>query len=185
MIISVYNFVHNFFTLIASFIWNIQVVNLYLHHQTISQNPTLTTMATKKPASKAKLMIETPAPKKVASRKMPIDEYIAKLTGGDDSDDDGDGEEKEGFGKIEMILRLWKKGYTRKEIVGAGFNKSTVYRQTGEYDKLNGGPVKSYYGLEAYEGRIQRVMRTKSLSRDKAADYIAELDAAVAETEKD
>lgn len=38
---------------------------------------------------------------------------------------------------IEQILTLHKAGKTRAEIVAAGFNKSTVARQVGEYEKKN------------------------------------------------
>ncbi len=40
-----------------------------------------------------------------------------------------------GSGKIEQILALHIAGKTNKEIVEAGFNKSTVNRQVGEYKK--------------------------------------------------
>lgn len=38
---------------------------------------------------------------------------------------------------IDQILALHKAGKSRAEIVAAGFNKSTVARQVGEYEKKN------------------------------------------------
>jgi len=38
-------------------------------------------------------------------------------------------------GKIGQILDLYKSGKTKKEIIAMGYNKSTVHRQTSEYDK--------------------------------------------------
>jgi hypothetical protein len=38
---------------------------------------------------------------------------------------------------IDQILTLHKAGKSRAEIVAAGFNKSTVARQVGEYEKKN------------------------------------------------
>lgn len=40
--------------------------------------------------------------------------------------------EKEGMGKVEQIVRLAKKNFTRAEIIEAGFNKNTVHRQVRE-----------------------------------------------------
>jgi len=45
---------------------------------------------------------------------------------------------KKEYGPVGQIVGLAKKGFTRKEIIEAGFNKSTVYRQVREYV----GPVK-------------------------------------------
>ena len=81
-------------------------------------------------------------------------------------------------GKIEAILALWIKGYTCKDIVSAGYNKSTVYRQVGDYEKMKKAPMMSYYGHELYEGRIQRLMSAKKISRDKAVEMIAKADLA-------
>lgn len=36
------------------------------------------------------------------------------------------------LGKIEKILKAAKRGYSKKEIIEAGFNKNTVYRQVRE-----------------------------------------------------
>lgn len=36
------------------------------------------------------------------------------------------------LGTIQKIIKLYKKGYSKLEIVAAGFNKNTVYRQTRE-----------------------------------------------------
>lgn len=35
---------------------------------------------------------------------------------------------------VVSIIALYKKGYSKLEIIAAGFNKNTVYRQTREYD---------------------------------------------------
>lgn len=40
-----------------------------------------------------------------------------------------------GTGSIKEILRLFKTGHTRKQIVELGFNRSTVNRQIAEYVK--------------------------------------------------
>lgn len=85
-----------------------------------------------------------------------------------------DGEET--GGKIAQILLLWAKNYTRKDIVKAGFNRSTVYRQVAEFEKMKKAPVMSYFGHDMYEGRIQRVMATKKMSRDAAVKFIASKD---------
>jgi hypothetical protein len=42
------------------------------------------------------------------------------------------------YGPVGIIVGLAKKGFSRQEIIAAGFNKSTVYRQVREYV----GPVK-------------------------------------------
>lgn len=39
---------------------------------------------------------------------------------------------KEGLGAVASIVKLYKKGFSKKEIIEAGFNKSTVYRQARE-----------------------------------------------------
>ena len=39
---------------------------------------------------------------------------------------------KEGLGAVASIVKLYKKGFSKKEIIEAGFNKSTVYRQVRE-----------------------------------------------------
>lgn len=36
------------------------------------------------------------------------------------------------LGLVEQIVRAARKGFTRKEIIDAGFNKNTVYRQVRE-----------------------------------------------------
>ncbi len=52
----------------------------------------------------------------------------------------------EGKGVIEMILDLWNSGMTRPQIIKAGYNKSTVQRQVGEYinkQKAAGQPIQA------------------------------------------
>jgi hypothetical protein len=41
-------------------------------------------------------------------------------------------------GIVKQIIALYKKGKTQKEIIAAGFNKSTVYRQVLVYRTQNG-----------------------------------------------
>lgn len=47
----------------------------------------------------------------------------------------GDAAPLEGEGKIEAIIRLHQQGYSNAQIIEAGYNKSTVGRQVGEYKK--------------------------------------------------
>lgn len=44
-----------------------------------------------------------------------------------------------GGNKIQQIIALHKAGKSNKEIIEAGYNKSTVARQVSEYKKKNGG----------------------------------------------
>ena len=74
--------------------------------------------------------------------------------------------------KIETILALHVKGYTNKEIIEAGFNKSTVYRQVGEYKKLKRGPIKTYMGFPVFEARVERVMKARKMTREEAVEHI-------------
>lgn len=41
----------------------------------------------------------------------------------------------EGVGKVAAILRLHEAGHSNDQIIAAGYNKSTVYRQVSEYKK--------------------------------------------------
>jgi len=41
-------------------------------------------------------------------------------------------------GKIKKIIALYKKGYPRTDIIEAGFNRNTVYRQTRDYETGSG-----------------------------------------------
>jgi hypothetical protein len=41
-----------------------------------------------------------------------------------------------GVGKIAQIMQLYTNGFTQAQIVAYGFNRSTVYRQTGILNKL-------------------------------------------------
>jgi hypothetical protein len=105
--------------------------------------------------------------------KKPIDQFFAELDG---QEDDGEGDAAdaadEGHGKIWHILKAYIAGYERKDIVAYGYNPSTVYRQTGEYDKLRKAPATHYQGFEVFESRVQRIMRAKKLDRKKAVEYI-------------
>jgi len=123
----------------------------------------------------AKLIVEQPVKNKFASKKrISIEEFLARQADRDaENVDDEDGE---GSGKIVTILRLWREGYTRSEIVKAGFNRSTVYRQVGDFERWRTAPQTHYMGFELYEARILRVMKKKGMTRDEAAQYIADQD---------
>lgn len=100
-------------------------------------------------------------------------EKVLGFEDGEDGEPEGD---EESTGKIANILRLWVKGFTRKDIVAFGFNRSTVYRQVGELEKYKKAPALQYFGHDLFEARIQRVMKAKSLSRSKAVDFITDQD---------
>lgn len=87
-------------------------------------------------------------------------------------DIDSEDEDEEPGGKIDDILRLYTAGVPRSYIVRLGYNKSTVYRQTRELDKFKKAPALEYYGHDLYEARLQRVMKSKSVTRDEAAEII-------------
>lgn len=118
--------------------------------------------------------VTTPEPVKPIkkSKKMPIEEFMAREADKLEEMAEGEGE-GEGPGKIVQILRLYTAGYSPKEIIKAGFNKSTVYRQTGELKKLKAAPALKMHGFELYEARVQRLMSRKNLSRDQAVEEIA------------
>lgn len=94
-------------------------------------------------------------------------------------------EEGEEGGKIHCILTLHIKGFSNMEIVEAGFNKSTVYRQVGEYKKLKKAPAVEYQGFPIYEARVRRVMQSKGLTREKAISYIDKMDIKALEEKSD
>lgn len=104
------------------------------------------------------------AAKKPAKKLKPIEDLMEQL--------EEDGEEIGEGGKIRAILMLWIKGYSRKDIIAAGYNKSTVYRQVGEYEKLKKAPAISYQGYQIFEGRVQAIMSAKKCSREKALQII-------------
>lgn len=127
-------------------------------------------MATKKATVKTdKKEIKLSAKAKAAVKKL--------------TDEDGENEEdEEGGGKIAAIMALYVAGVPRRYIISVlGFNKTTVYRQTGEFEKLKKAPALKFHGYELYEARILRLMASKKLSRDKAIARIEELDNAGAE----
>lgn len=105
--------------------------------------------------------------------KMPIEDYIAQLDGENEGDGDSEGDTGEaGKGKIWHILKLYIRGYLRVDIVAAGYNRSTVYRQCGEYDKLRKAPATHYQGFEVFEMRVKRLMSAKKISREDAVKLI-------------
>lgn len=112
-------------------------------------------MATKKATKKA-------APKK-ATKPAALPAKLQKVL---DSMEEGE-EEVEG-GKIANILFLFTKGFTKKQIVDQGFNRSTVYRQVKELEKLQKAPVMEYYGYEVFEAKVQRMAKAKGITRDAA-----------------
>lgn len=116
----------------------------------------------------------TPAPAQKKSKRMSIEEFIAKVE--QKQEESGDDEEGEGMGKIAMILKLYVQGYSKKEIVKSGYNKSTVYRQCKEYDNLHKAPITKFHGYDVYEGRIQRIMKNKGFTREQAAEWISAKD---------
>lgn len=116
----------------------------------------------------AKLIIEKGA--KASNKKlMPIDKYINKML--ESADEDG-----EGGGKIYQILKLHIAGYERKDIIAAGYNRTTVYRQIGEYEKLRKAPATHYQGFAVFETRVQRVMQRKGITREQAVEFIMQKD---------
>lgn len=104
--------------------------------------------------------------------RKPIETAKEELFGEDET---GEGE-GEAAGVCYQIIKLFTKGYSRVDIVAAGYNRSTVYRQTNEYTKLRNAPATTYLGFELYEARIQRVMRTKKISREEAIQHITDKD---------
>lgn len=90
-----------------------------------------------------------------------------------------EGENEDG-GKIAQILALFVSGVPQKEIVDLGFNRTTVYRQTGELKKLQKAPALEYYGFDLFERRLQNVMKAKKLSREDAFNLVSEADIAAA-----
>lgn len=123
-------------------------------------------MATKKPKIETGKQL-TPDEKKRKAKMSAI------LNAGNDDEDD----EEEGGGKIESILKLYSKGFTRGEIIHlGGFNKTTVYRQTGEFNKMKKGPIREYYGFEMFESRVERIMKAKKVTREKAVEMIMSAD---------
>lgn len=125
-----------------------------------------TTPKAAKPAKKENTKAEAAAAKKHADRMAKIDEL---LNGKDDGESESEGMEG---GKIDSILMLHAKGFTNSEIIEAGFNKSTVYRQVGELKKLQKAPALKYYGHELFEAKVQRIMKAKKLTHQKATEFI-------------
>jgi hypothetical protein len=103
-----------------------------------------------------------------------LDEIEEVLEGGDDEDG------VEG-GKCARIIALHISGLKNKEIIELGFNKSTVYRQVGEFKKLQKAPALSYLGFDLYEARIRSTMQRFKMSREKAVAKLAEIDNATIE----
>lgn len=92
--------------------------------------------------------------------------------------DSEDFNEEEASGKIASILSLFVAGVPAKFIVRLGYNKSTVYRQTGELTKLQKKPALNYFGYELFEARVLRTIKEKGLTRAKAVEFLIEKDLA-------
>lgn len=88
-----------------------------------------------------------------------------------------DGDEEAG-GKIKQILTLYVKGFSPKEIIAIGYNRTTVYRQTNDFKKLQKAPALEYYGYELFESRVRKYMSAKKATRDKAVAALMEKDLA-------
>lgn len=56
------------------------------------------------------------------AKKQTVKQYLKKLPA----------EKKAGV--IKQIIAAYRHGYSKLELIAAGFNKNTVYRQTREYD---------------------------------------------------
>jgi hypothetical protein len=123
-------------------------------------------MSTTKPTAPKATKAAKTAPVKKAKKLPEINDFIDSII------EEG---EEEG-GKIKMILTLYIKGYSRKDIIAVGYNKTTVYRQTGELEKLRKAPAIQYYGFELFEARLQRVMKAKGMTREEAFDLVSSQD---------
>lgn len=143
-----------------------------------------TKKATAKKATTAKVVEAKPAkaPAKVTVRESKVD---PKRLAAIERILENLMEEGEEGGKIHCILTLHIKGFSNMEIVEAGFNKSTVYRQVGEYKKLKKAPAVEYQGFPIYEARVRRVMQSKGLTREKAISYIDKMDIKALEEKSD
>lgn len=130
--------------------------------------------ASKKPAAKkAASKKATPAPeeKKRKGRKV-IEVNPERVEKAVNLLEEEGLEPGEGGGKIEAILLLHSKGFSKKEIVEAGFNKSTVYRQVNELEKLQQKPVLEYFGHTAYAGKIARQVKGHKVSVKEAVELL-------------
>lgn len=130
-------------------------------------------MSTKKnKTAKTTKASKTTASKVDPKRLKQMNAILDRINGGDDEESDEEGS----AGKIQCILTLHIKGFSNSEIVAAGFNKSTVYRQVGEYKKLKKAPATHYQGFPIYEARVQQVMKKKACSRAEAIKWIDQQD---------
>lgn len=120
---------------------------------------------TKVAAKTAKTKKAKPSFKLDAKRSAKMDELL----------ENADGEE-ESTGLIAQILMLFTKGFAKKEIVAYGYNKSTVYRQCRELEKLKKAPALEYFGHDLFERRVQKYMKSKGVARDKAVEALIEKD---------
>lgn len=120
-------------------------------------------MAVKKPAKKK---ATKPAFKLDPKRKAKMQQVLEELS-----------EEGEADGSIiREILALYVKGYQPKEIVAMGYNRSTVYRQTNDFKKLQKAPALEYYGYALFETRVRNYMKAKGCGRDVAVKALTAKD---------
>jgi len=132
-------------------------------------------MSTKKAATPKLTRAEQAAARKSSEPKQPISEFINQLE--EKIAEAGEEDDEAGKGKIWFILKCYIRGYSRSTIVNeAGFNRSTVYRQCGEYDKLRRAPATHYQGFEVFESRVRRIMSAKGLNREEAVKVIYQKD---------
>ncbi|HEY9196660.1 MAG TPA: hypothetical protein VIM77_10355 [Mucilaginibacter sp.] len=133
------------------------------------------TKAAPTPKTEAKLIIESDKlSHKKDEPKKPINDFIQEII--DKAEENGDLDDGQPLGKIFLILKCYIAGYSRSTIVKAGFNRSTVYRQCIEYEKLLKAPAKEYQGFPIFEARVERIMKTKKISRQQAIKLIYEKD---------
>jgi len=96
-------------------------------------------------------------------------------------EENGEGPET-GHGKIYLILKCYIRGkFSKAEIAAYGreygaWSPVTVYRQISTYDELKKMPATHYQGFDVFESRVQRLMKGKGMSREKAVDYIMSKD---------
>lgn len=79
-------------------------------------------------------------------------------------------------GLIAQILALYAKGFEPREIVAMGYNRTTVYRQTGDLKRWQKMPSLEYYGHDLFELKVRRLI-AKGMSREKAVKQLLPVEA--------
>jgi len=85
----------------------------------------------------------------------------------DSSDEDFEMDEESITGKIDSILKLFTAGFSKKDIIAFGFNKTTVYIQTRELTKRTKLPDLYYHGHELYEKQLREQVAALKATREK------------------